>query len=94
MRTSLPVDRKVVVTRRTMTKDCGTTTWSGRSYRICINSGLSGQSQVDTLVHEWAHVLAIEAAYGHGTAFGVAYAQAYCALLDNYQDLEDFCNEG
>ena len=65
---------------------CGKTEFNGRDYLIFVDSVQDDRGQVDSLIHEYAHVLAIEAAYGHGDSFGVAYAKAYCAAEDHTND--------
>jgi hypothetical protein len=49
-------------------------------FRIRVSSGVSIQEQLDTLVHEWAHVVAWqewELTGSHGKAWAAAYAEAY-----------------
>ena len=86
MKKSLPVEGSVTVRRRPMKAHCGKVTFDGRDYLILVDPIQDDRGQVDSLIHEYAHVLAIEAAYGHGESFGVAYAKTYCAAEDHADD--------
>jgi hypothetical protein len=60
-----------------MKKLCGQVTFNGTDYTITISSTLDSQAQIETLMHEWAHVLAIEEAYGHGKPWSEMYSHVY-----------------
>jgi hypothetical protein len=49
----------------------------GNTFKMRINSTKSNDVLVDSLIHEWAHVLAIEAGYRHEFAWGLAHADVY-----------------
>jgi hypothetical protein len=60
-----------------MKKLCGQVTFDGTDYMITISSRLDSQAQIETLMHEWAHVLAIEEAYEHGESWSSMYSHVY-----------------
>ena len=66
LRERFPVQGQVTVRRYPTKKDCGLTTFDGSGYRVRVNSDQPDGGQVDTLLHESAHVRAIEQAYRHG----------------------------
>ena len=85
LRERFPVQGTVTVLRRAVKCDCGLTTFNGNDYRVRINSDQSDQGQIDTLLHEWAHVCAIEQAYRHEGPWGVLYAEIYDAWTRNFE---------
>jgi hypothetical protein len=60
-----------------MANDSGITVFDGRDYRISINSNQDEAGQVDAILHEWAHALAIEEAYKHSEPWGSMYSKVY-----------------
>jgi hypothetical protein len=50
---------------------------------IYINNNLDLQAALDTLIHEWAHVLVSPINLEHGPAWGVAYAHCYRTVLEH-----------
>jgi hypothetical protein len=83
-----PVECEVTVVRRSLKTSCGMTTYCGRRYQITVNSDQEWQGQVDTLLHEWAHVVTIEKSYSHGSGWAGNYAEIYCACERNFEEAE------
>jgi hypothetical protein len=78
LRKTFPVNGKVIVRRYPMKKTCGITRFNGSGeYRIGVGSNQPRVGQMDTLIHEWAHVLAIQQAYTHDGPWGVLFAEVY-----------------
>jgi len=78
LRKNFPVDGSVRVVRRPCKRLAGFTTTDGcGNYTIKIDSRLSWDAQIDTLIHEWAHVLAIAEAYTHRGRWTKHYADVY-----------------
>jgi len=77
LRKNFPVDGWVNVRRVRMARDCGVTRLNGVDYCIRINSRQPYQGQVDTLLHEWAHVVAIDRAFQHDRMWGELYSEIY-----------------
>jgi hypothetical protein len=82
LRTRFPIEGRVKVRRHPIKKDCGSTNFDGTDYVIAIDSEQEWGGQVDSLLHEWAHVLAIEASYRHSDEWGVIYARLYNTIDD------------
>lgn len=82
---------KVSVSLVRRISDCGTLAYDGRGYRIHVKVKDPLNSQVDTLLHEWAHVVSIERTYNHGEDWGKAYAEIFRAFdegkLNDYKDI-------
>jgi len=53
-------------------------------FRIYVDSLGDPQSQVDTLLHEWAHVLAIEEAYEHRGRWSAFHGEIYDAWARDF----------
>jgi hypothetical protein len=85
LRKHFPVEGQVTVRRYATKKDCGLTTFNGCNYRVRVNSKQPDAGQVDTLLHEWAHVCAIEQAYRHEGPWGVLYAEIYDAWTRDFE---------
>lgn len=77
LRKHSPIEGRVVVRRRPMKKLNGQMTFDGADYEIVVNSQLDSQTQAETLIHEWAHMLTIEGGYSHGEAWGATYSRIY-----------------
>jgi len=88
LRKHFPVEAAVSVCRRPVKCDCGLTTFDGRTYRIRINSDLSEQAQIDALLHEWAHVAAIDEAYRHRGRWATVHGEIYDAFCRNFAPSE------
>ena len=88
LRERFPVQGTVTVLRRPVKCDCGLTTFNGNDYRVRINSDQSDQGQIDTLLHEWAHVCAIEEAYGHVGRWATLHGEIYDAWTRNFEPTE------
>lgn len=84
LRTSFP-DEQVTV-RRVKLKDWGyCQKLDDGSFLIQLEKTADRHTQIDTLIHEWAHVLSWEVdnhPSDHGKAFGIAYAKVYQSYLD------------
>lgn len=56
-----------------------------KEFLIRINNELSEELAIDTLVHEWAHILSWDAPGDeHGGAWGFAYSKVYRIYLKEY----------
>jgi len=56
-----------------------------KEFHIRINNHLNEELAIDTLVHEWAHILAWDAPGDeHGAAWGRAYSRVYRIYLKEY----------
>lgn len=77
LRCTFPVDGIVHVRRYPSKNYQGSTRFDGRCYYVRIDSKQDYCSQVDSLLHEWAHVCLIEQAYKHEGAWGAMYAKIY-----------------
>ena len=86
LRVSFPVSVPVRVRRSQAKKNCGNTTFDGGCYRIRIQSNQSTVSQIDTLLHEWAHVCAMEAAYRHEASWALLFGQIYNAWTKDFKE--------
>lgn len=69
--------------------------WMDRYWRIRIHRGLSQMVAIDTLTHEWAHVLDMEERENvrdfHRDSWGRHYSRIYRKVYDNGQ--EDLATE-
>ena len=87
LRHNFPVVGGVVHVRRCPIKGCcGVTIFNGLDFRIRIDSKQAEQGQIDTLLHEWAHVLAIVQAYRHEGPWGTLYAEIYDLWTNDFED--------
>ena len=78
MRERFPIEGRVVVIRCPCKKWDGSCRTKGNGdFTIRVSSSREWSGQVDALHHEWAHMLAIEAAYKHHKAWGKLYAKIY-----------------
>jgi hypothetical protein len=84
LRTNFPIDGIVIVKRRKNKKNFGATRFDGRKYSICIDSGSSESCQVDTLLHEWAHVRMIDESFTHSNGWGIQYANIYDSWVKDF----------
>lgn len=82
LRKRFPVQQPTRTMRRKLGKkaDLGLTTFNGHSYRVRVHDCQDYSGQIDTLLHEWAHVLAIEEAYQHKGR----WAEIYGELVETY----------
>jgi len=85
LRKCFPLDAPVRVSRRPAKKNHGITTFDGRAFRIYVNADQDKTGQVDTLLHEWAHALAISQAYAHGPQWSVNFAAIYTLWASNFK---------
>ena len=85
LRKHFPVTQRVKIVRRCITKgDTGLTTFDGNEYRIRIKSNQDSGGQLDTLLHEWAHVCAIEEAYEHRGRWATLFGEIYDAWTRDF----------
>lgn len=77
LRKQCPTSCAVRVVRRPMKRYAGLTSFNGRSYLIVLSSTQDRAGQIDSLIHEWAHILAIEQAFRHEGPWGKLYAHVY-----------------
>jgi hypothetical protein len=89
LRNHFPVEGHVAVRRYPMKKNCGLTTFDGNDYHVRVNSDQPDAGQIDTLLHEWAHVRAIEQAYRHEGPWGVLYAEIYEAWAHGFEPTQE-----
>ena len=85
LRKRFPVVTPVIIRRRQPKKDCGSTLFNGREYHITIDGSMPTYAQYDALMHEWAHVQAIEQAYRHEGPWGVLYAAIHEGYHEHFQ---------
>lgn len=87
LRKHFPVQGVVTVRRRPVRSDCGSTTFDGRTYHIRVNFNQSEQGQIDTLLHEWAHVCAIDEAYEHRGRWATLHGEIYDAWSREFEEV-------
>jgi len=73
LRREFPVDSPVEVRRCSCNNYSGITRFNGKKYYIRINSNQQNRDLIDTLIHEWSHVLTIESAYHHDLHWRMVY---------------------
>jgi len=87
LRRNFPVEFPVSVRSCDM-KDCGDTTFSDKTqdFKVRIRGNQSLSLKLDTVLHEWAHVITWFGAEfqteAHGGEWGIAYARIYRTFLD------------
>lgn len=89
LRKHFPVEQPVLVVRRRILcekTDAGLTTFNGRCYRIRVKANQEWQGQADTILHEWAHVCAIEEAYKHKGRWGPIFGEIQEAWTHDFPD--------
>lgn len=78
LRSELPTNKKLVVRRIPMKKNYGTTNLSkNKIITVCIDSNGTIDTQCDTLIHEWGHVLEFDKWKEHGADWGNGVSKAY-----------------
>ncbi len=85
VRKRFPTASVVHVCRRLLKTYDGHLTFDGESYLITISTRIDWEAQVESLLHEWAHVLTIESAWTHTDEWGITYAKIYRAYDSNFQ---------
>lgn len=85
LKTRFPVSMPVEVRRCPAKRNAGITSFDGDTYRIRIDSTQDVDGQVDSLLHEWAHMLAIDLSYQHKGMWGVLYAQLHEAWTRDFE---------
>ena len=86
LRKRFPVDSPVVVRRCRRKRNLGMTTYDGLAFRVYIDNSQSATGQIDCLIHEWAHVCAIELAFTHDGHWGAYYSAIYNSWLRDFDD--------
>lgn len=86
LRRIAPIDGRVrVVLVNTQSDDCGGVLMSKGDHRVSINANLGFEAALDSLHHEWAHILRFEAGAPdptvHDDAFWIEYGALYRAWL-------------
>jgi hypothetical protein len=76
LRTYYPLSVPVVV-RRVKMKDCARTNFDGYQFKIRISTDQPDIGLIDSLLHEWAHCLAIEEAYQHDGRWSAIFGEIY-----------------
>jgi len=89
LRKNYPVSCSVIVSRHPIKKDCGNGYFNGRTFYVHIDSTQSESEQKHSLLHEWAHVRAIDDAYQHKGQWGVIYGDIYQTWENWDNNLED-----
>ena len=84
LRKHFPVEQQAVVKRCPRIRNHGMTRFDGRRYHIYIMRDQDKAGMIDTLLHEWAHVRAIEQAYQHDGPWGAIYAEIYTAWSHDF----------
>ena len=85
MRKKFPTTSAIHVCRRPLKTYDGHLTFDGETYLITVSTRINWESQVEALLHEWAHVLTIESAWAHTDQWGSMYAQIYRAYDNDFQ---------
>jgi hypothetical protein len=89
LRETYPISRPVVVSRRPIKKEFGNGHFNGRVFKVYIDITQSEDEQKHSLLHEWAHVRAIDDAYQHKGQWGVIYGDIYQTWENWDNNLED-----
>lgn len=80
LRKTFPVSSPVVVKRYPAKKNHGMTRYDGRKFYIRIDSNQETSGQLDTLLHEWSHAVAMDEAYSHKERWAQIYGLIYTAF--------------
>lgn len=80
LRKHFPVSAPVVIKRYPAKKNHGITRFDGKKFYIRIDSKQESAGQLDTLLHEYAHVVAIDEAYSHKDPWARIYGAIYNAF--------------
>lgn len=83
LRKQCPVKRRVVI-RRVVMEAAGSTSLTDdeRTITVCIRAPDRSAEQINTLIHEWGHVLEYDRQGHHGDVWGKGNAAAYRAWLE------------
>jgi glycine cleavage system H lipoate-binding protein len=83
LKKNYPLTGRVVISRRSIKKNFAITnlemTGSGWIYRIYVDSKQDPGVQRDSLIHEWAHLRAVEESCDHSGRWGQVYSEIYTA---------------
>ena len=78
-----PTRRRVIIRRVAMGAHGSTSlTDDEQTITVCIRRGDSARTQIETLIHEWGHVLEYDRQGYHGDVWGAGNAAAYRAWLE------------
>lgn len=84
LRKAFPVATPVIVRKR-VKFDCAGTYFDGYRYHVTIRKKQTDTELVDSILHEWGHVLAIEDAYQHDGPWAVKYGKVYQEWCDGFK---------
>ncbi len=89
LRKKVPTAFPVQVRRKDIpASECcfGTCTFDGNIFKITIDKSISNDMAVETLIHEWAHVIAWthehDTVDDHGPEWGLAYSRVFRAFFE------------
>ncbi len=85
LRKNFPVGKPVVVKRIPQKGFLGLTRFFNKSYEIYIDPTICSDLQYDALMHEWAHVCAMDRAHSHDATWGVIYADIYDTMIERLE---------
>jgi len=89
LRKEFPVKQPARVIRRHDAQSLGRTTFNGRTHLITIRSNQESAGQIDSLLHEWSHVRAIEQAYTHDGPWSSMFGEIYTAWSNDFETHAD-----
>lgn len=77
LKVEAPTKNRVAVRRVAMEDDGSTSMSDKRRITVCINRDHPVHRQLDTLVHEWGHVIEYDKIGNHGKGWGIGHSKAY-----------------
>ena len=77
LRENFPTEQQIIVRRVKKKTSESTLFFNGRVFRLYISTNQSADGQVDSLLHEMSHLLAIEEAYKHEEIWSKYYSKVY-----------------
>ena len=80
LRATFPLSFPLTVKRAPSKRNHGVTSFDGNTIHIRVDSTQDHAGQIDTILHEYAHALAIDDAYTHKDNWGRLYAAIYTAM--------------
>lgn len=88
LKKELPIG-KVTVRRVPLKGILGSCIKSGKQFVIKISSDKDFDFSIEILIHEWAHALSWDkpGSLNHSSAWGIAYAKCFHALMKHYSDV-------
>jgi len=82
LRKNFPIECPVVIKRFPKKKECDTVRFNGKVYTVYIDSSLTRQELIDTIIHFYAHIMCIDSSYNHDAEWGKKYADIYSKFLE------------